>query len=436
MALTIKKVAKLLRRGEPGRHSDKGGLEGVKGLRLVVAGRNAAHWELRYQLRGRTRWMGLGSARTFSLDEARQRAKEARQKLTDKVDPLDLRKAERAKQSLAAARELTFSEASQQYFDQHEAKWRNARHRAQFISSLQQYAFPLIGTLSVRAIDTGLVLKVLEQKIAAARGHSAGTFWASRTTTAGRVRNRIEGVLDWATVRGYRSGDNPARWSGHLENVLPERNRIARIEHHPALPYAQLPGFLAELRRREGSAARGLEFAILTAARTGEVIGATWNEIDLAQAVWTVPANRIKGGVEHRVPLSPAALALLRVLPTEEGNPHLFVGPRSGGLSNAALNSVLQRMERTNITVHGFRSTFRDWAAEQTNYPREVAERALAHKLRDRTEAAYERTDHFNKRRRLINEWAKFCSNTAKGDGLVIQLQEVRRDQISGANAP
>ena len=433
MALTIKKVAKLLRQGEPGRHSDKGGLEGVKGLRLVVAGRNAAHWELRYQLRGRTRWMGLGSARTFSLEEARQRAKEARQKLTDKVDPLEARRAERAEQDLAAARELTFAEAAQQYFDQHETKWRNARHRAQFISSLRQYAFPLISNLSVRAIDTGLVLKVLEQKVAAARGHPAGTFWASRTTTAGRVRNRIEGVLDWATVRGYRSGDNPARWSGHLENVLPKRNRIARIEHHPALRYDHLPGFLAELRLREGSAARALEFAILTAARTGEVIGATWNEIDLQQAVWTVPANRIKGGIEHRVPLSEAALDLLRALPIEEGNPHLFVGPRSGGLSNAALNSVLQRMERSDITVHGFRSTFRDWAAEQTNYPREVAERALAHKLRDRTEAAYERTDHFNKRRRLMAEWAKFCTTAGSARAEVIALQEVRDETEEAA---
>jgi len=428
MALTLKKVAKLVRKGEPGRYSDNGGLDGVKGLRLVVAGKNAAHWELRFQLHGRVRWMGLGSARTFTLDQARQRAKAARQLLTDKIDPLDIRRAERTKEKLAAVKKLSFAEAAQQYFDQNEAKWRNAKHRAQFIGSLHQYAIPIIGDLPVAALDTGLVLRVLEQKLPAARGAPSGSLWATRTVTANRVRNRIETVLAWAGARGYRTGDNPARWTGHLDAVLPGRGEIAKVEHHPALPYRDLPAFLEDLRLREGSAAQALEFAILTAARTGEVIGATWNEISIEEGVWTVPANRIKGGVEHRVPLSEPALDILRAPPTEEGNPHVFVGPRSGGLSNAALNSVLERMGRSDITVHGMRSSFRDWAAEQTNYPREVAERALAHKLKDKSEAAYERTDHFSKRRRLMAEWAKFCTTPRSAAAKVVPLQEARHE--------
>jgi integrase len=436
MALTLKKVAKLVRKGERGRHSDNGGLDGVKGLRLVVAGKNAAHYELRFQLHGRVRWMGLGSARTFTLDQVRQRAKAARQLLTDKIDPLDTRRAERANEKLAAVKTLTFGEAAQQYFDQNEAKWRNPKHRAQFIGSLRVYVFPIIGDLPVAALDTGLVLKVLEQKLPAARGAPSGSLWATRTVTANRVRNRIETVLAWAGARGYRTGDNPARWTGHLDAVLPGRGEIAKVEHHPALPYRQLPAFLADLHLREGSAARALELAIFTAARTGEVIGATWNEIDLGEAVWTVPANRIKGGIEHRVPLSGPALDLLRALPTEDGNPHVFVGPRAGGLSTAALNSVLQRMGQSEITVHGFRSTFRDWAAEQTNYAREVAERALAHKLKDQSEAAYARTDHFNKRRRLMADWARFCGNPHNAGGRVIRISGVRHEQIYSATAP
>jgi len=420
MALTLKKVAKLVRKGEHGRYSDNGGLDGVKGLRLVVAGKNAAHYELRFQLHGRVRWMGLGSARTFTLDQVRQRAKAARQLLTDKIDPLDTRRAERANEKLASVNKLTFAEAAQQYFDQHEGDWRNAKHRAQFIGSLRQYAFPIIGELPVAALDTGLVLMVLEQKVPAARSAPSGSLWATRTVTANRVRNRIEMVLDWAGVRGYRTGDNPARWTGHLKTTLPSRGKIAKVEHHPALTYDDLPGFFLALGKREETAAQALQFAILTAARTAEVIGAQWSEIDLEEAVWTIPAGRMKAGKEHRVPLSPVAVQLLRNLPREDSNPFVFIGPRQGGLSNAAMSKVLKRMRfQDAITVHGFRSTFRDWAAERTNFPNEVVEQALAHSITNAVERAYRRGDLFNKRKALMAAWSKFATTTTDGAKII-----------------
>jgi integrase len=344
--------------------------------------------------------MGLGPLHTVNLKEARERARRARQRLLDGTDPLDARKAERAAQALEAARSLAFEEAAQQYFEAHEKKWRNAKHRAQFLSSLRAYAFPKIGRLPVADIDLGLVLKVIEP------------IWRDKTETANRVRGRIESVLDWAAVRGYRTGENPARWRGHLEHVLPARGRIARPNHHPAMPYADLPAFMLALTQREGVAARALEFAILTAARTGEVIGATWDEIDLAAKVWIIPARRMKGGREHRVPLSDRALQILKSLPHEEGNNHVFIGLRGYRLSNTAMAALLKRMGRDNTTVHGFRSTFRDWAAERTNYPNHVVEMALAHVIDNRVEAAYRRGDLFEKRRRLMAEWSRYCLST------------------------
>jgi integrase len=254
----------------------------------------------------------------------------------------------------------------------------------------------------VAAIDTGLVLKCIEP------------IWQQKTETASRVRGRIESVLDWATVRGYRTGDNPARWKGHLAEVLPARSQIQKPNHHAALPFAEVPEFVAALTKREGVAARALEFTILTAARTGEVIGARWEEIDTAAKLWTVPAGRIKGGREHRVPLSDRVLDVLRALPTERGNDFVFIGP------NMALAAVLKRMARDDITVHGFRSTFRDWAAERTNYPNHVVEMALAHVVGNKVEAAYRRGDLFDKRRRLMGEWARYCTTPlAKGNNVV-----------------
>lgn len=389
MPLTALRVAKAKR---VGRYGDG------QGLYLQVTNAGVKSWLLRFERNGRERWMGLGPLHTFSLKEARDRARKARQQLLDGIDPLDARKAERAAQALEAARALTFDEATRQYFDQHERKWRNAKHRQQFLNTLATYAFPKIGRLSVAAIDTGLVLKCLEP------------IWHEKTETANRVRSRIESVLDWATVRGYRHGDNPARWKGHLDNVLPARGQIQKTNHHAALPYADLPAFMTALKQREGVAARALEFTILTAARTGEVIGATWDEIDLTAKVWTVPAGRIKGGREHRVPLSDRAVAILKSLPCEDRNKFVFIGPRTGGLSNMAMASVLDRMGCGDVTVHGFRSTFRDWAAESTGYPNHVVEMALAHVIGDKVEAAYRRGDLFDKRRKLMGDWAKFCA--------------------------
>jgi integrase len=390
MALTTKRIAKL---SKPGRYGDG------HGLYLQVMSRTNRSWLLRYDRNGRgERWMGLGPLHTIDLAEARERARKARQQLLDGVDPLDARKAEHAARSVEAARTITFEKAAQAYYDAHERKWRNRKHAAQFLSSLKAHAFPKIGGLPVASIDTGLVLKVVEP------------IWGDITETASRVRGRIESVLDWATVRGYRTGDNPARWRGHLSEVLPAREQIQKTKHHAALPFADLPEFVATLHEREGVAARALEFTILTAARTGEVIGATWVEIDLEQKVWTVPAGRIKGGREHRVPLSERALEILRALPREKNNRFVFIGPRKGGLSNMAMTSTLLRMERGDITVHGFRSTFRDWAAERTNYPNHVVEMALAHVVGDKVEAAYRRGDLFAKRARLMAEWARYCA--------------------------
>ena len=371
-------------------------------------------WLLRYERNGRERWMGLGPLHTVSLSEARDRARRARLQLLDGIDPLEARRAQRTQQALAAARALTFEEAARQYFDQHERKWRNTKHRAQFLSTLAMYAFPKIGNLPVAAIDVGLVLKVIEP------------IWQSKTETASRVADRgSRSVLDWATVRGYRSGDNPARWRGHLDNVLPARGRIQKTNHHPALPFTDIPEFMTALGRREGIAARALEFTILTAARTGEVIGATWNEIDLDAKVWTVPAGRIKGGRDHRVPLSDRVVRILKSLPQEAKNPFVFIGSRRGGLSNMAMASVLARMRRAQFTVHGFRSTFRDWAAEHTSYANHIVEMALAHVVGNKVEAAYRRGDLFDKRRRLMADWARFCMTTpAAQSSLVVPLRQ------------
>ena len=389
MALTLKRVLGLT---TPGRYHDE------RGLYLRVASPTNRHWLLRYQRNGRERWLGLGSAHDVDLKTARVRARDARQKLWDGIDPIDARKKERTAQALEAARTITFEKAAIAYFDAHADSWRNAKHRAQFLSSFKVYAFPIIGRLPVADIDVSLVLKVIEP------------IWHDKTETANRVRRRIESVLDWTTVRGYRTGDNPARWKGYIENVLPPRGKIQKTIHHAALPFADLPAFMTALMQREGVAARALEFTILNASRTGEVIGATWAEIDLKERVWTIPPGRIKGGREHRVPLSDRAVELLQALPREADNPFVFIGPRQGGLSNMAMASVLGRMGRDDdITVHGFRSTFRDWAAERTSYPNHVVEMALAHVIGDKVEAAYRRGDLFEKRKRLMTDWAKYC---------------------------
>jgi integrase len=397
--LTAKRIEQLKKK--PGRYRDD------RGLYLRVFSPRNAGWVLRYERHGRERMMSLGPLHTVTLAQARERARDARLLLLDGVDPLEQKKSLKAERALQANRALTFEEAARQYFDQHEKKWRNPKHRAQFISTLNTYAFPKIGKLAVGAVDTGQILRVLEQKHA---DYPDTRLWEAVPETANRVRGRVEAILDWATVRGLRTGDNPARWRGHLANVLPARAQIQKPQHHAALPYSELPKFMTALNEREGIAAKALAFTILTAARTSESIGARWDEIDLKAKTWTVPAGRIKGGREHRVPLSDRALQLLKALPHEEDNAFVFIGPRSNGLSNMAMANVLDRMGRGDITVHGFRSCFMDWAHEQTAYAKVVIDQALAHVVGDKVEAAYRRGDLFDKRRRLMADWGKYCA--------------------------
>jgi integrase len=367
-------------------------------------------WICRYMLDGRARSMGLGPSELVSLGEARDRAVAARKLLLDGIDPIEARNAERLQAKLAAASTMTFKECGKAYIAAHETGWRNAKHRQQWRNTLDTYVYPLIGALPVQAIDTALVMKILEP------------IWTAKPETAGRVRGRIESILDWAKVRQFRSGDNPARWRGHLDKLLPQKRKIHKVRHQPAMPYRDVPAFMAELRRQTSTSARALEFTVLAAVRTGETTGATWPEIDRAAKIWTIPARRIKAERDHRVPLSDRALAILDDLPREKGNDHVFIGGRTGrGLSDMAMLELLRGMAGDSYTVHGFRSSFRDWAAEQTNYPRELAEVELAHALKDKTEAAYQRGDLLEKRRRMMNAWARYGASLAHADGAVVE---------------
>jgi integrase len=362
-------------------------------------------WIFRYQLNGRSREMGLGAVNAISLAEARRKAQAARALLVDRIDPIDARNAQRAAEALDRARTITFADCASRYVEAHRAGWRNAKHQYQWKQTLGDAYCAPIASLPVSDIDTGLVLKVLEP------------IWTEKPETATRLRARLERVLDWATTRGYRKGANPARWRGHLSTLLPALKKRQRVRHHPALPYEQIGQFIAELRKQGGTAARALEFTILAAARTGEVVNATPDEFDLDKGVWTVPAGRMKGGVEHRVPLPPRAVEIVRAQP--EGV-YVFPGGKGGRpLSNMAMLALLRRMGREDLTVHGFRSSFRDWAAECTTYPHQVCEKALAHAVSDATEAAYRRGDLFEKRRRLMAEWATHCGRPAKAAKVV-----------------
>jgi len=368
------------------------------GLYLQVSRSGSKSWLYRFMLRGRAREMGLGSVHDCSLAEAREKAAEARKRVREWIDPIDVRDAERRHIALEEARSMTFSKCAEAFIEAHRAGWKNAKHASQWTNTLETYCGLVFGTLPVQTVDTALVCKVLEP------------MWTKKSETANRLRARIEKVLDWATVRGYRQGDNPARWRGHLDKLLPALQKSKRVKHHPALPYQQIGEFMAVLREQKGIAARALEFTILTATRTSEVTGARWDEINQSANIWTIQENRMKAGKEHRVPLSPPALALVKTMRAARLGDYLFPGKRDNApLSNMAMLALLRRMEQKNVTVHGFRSSFRDWTSERTNYPREVSEMALAHAIGDKVEAAYRRGDLFEKRRRLMNEWAKFC---------------------------
>ncbi len=404
-ALTVSRIKK------PGLHPDGAGLY------LQISKSGAKSWLYRFMLDGNARYMGLGSYPTVSLGEARAKADVARKLRSEGVDPIEARQEARAKARLDAAKAITFKDAAERYIAAHEPGWRNAKHAAQWRATLETYAHPILGSLPVQAVDVGLVLKVLEP------------IWATKTETASRVRGRIEAVLDWAAARKYRHGDNPARWRGHLDKLLPKRSKVRKVRHHPALPYAEVGPFMEDLRQEQGTAARAFEFLILTACRTGEVIGARAREFDLKQKIWTVPPERTKASRAHRVPLSAPALALVEEVIRAAEDPDAFVLPgikEGRPLSNMAMLKLLDRMGRADLTAHGFRSTFRDWAAERTNYPREVAEMALGHAVGDKVEAAYRRGDLFEKRRRLMEEWAKFCGIKATA-GKVVKLRERHR---------
>ena len=388
--LTALAVEKLKRHGY---HADGGGLY------LQVSRSGSKSWVFRYMLNHRSRDMGLGSLHDVSLEQARTKAKRCRALLDLKEDPILHRQAADQDRALKAASAKTFDECAAAFIETHRAAWKNAKHAAQWENTLATYASPIFGKLPLQAVDDVLVLKVLEP------------IWRTKTETASRVRGRIELVLDWAKARKYRTGENPARWRGHLDKLLPKRSKIAPPKNHPAIPYEQAPEFLSALRTRQGIAPKALEFVILTAARVSEAVNATWDEVDTRARTWTVPASRMKAAKSHRVPLSDAALRVITEMRAQKQTDFIFPGWRiKRAITGAACLKLLRDMGRRDLTVHGFRSTFRDWCAEQTAYPRDVCEMALAHTINNRTEAAYRRGDLFEKRARLMCDWATYLA--------------------------
>jgi integrase len=364
------------------------------GLYQRITPQGGRTWVFRYMHQRRPHSMGLGSV---TLADARAKVFAARALLNDNQEPLAKARATRLAKAAELASTTTFKQAATEFIDGHKSGWKNAKHAAQWTATLEAYVYPFFGNVSVANIDAPMVIKVLKP------------IWSTKNETARRLRGRIEAVLDWAKVHEMRSGENPARWRGGLQHALPARPRSSLVKHHPALPYGEIADFIAALRAEEGTAARCLEFTILTAARTGEAIGARWEEINLKAATWTIPELRIKARREHRVPLSPAALALLKTQAKIRQGDFVFAGRRPGrGLSNTTMAALLKRMKRGDITVHGFRSTFKNWCSEQTNFPNEVSEMALAHAIGDKVEAAYRRGDLLDKRVQLMREWAGF----------------------------
>lgn len=400
-------------------HSDGAGLY----LRVTRDGNKS--WVFVFPFPGykSPREMGLGSYPAVSLERAREYAEEARVDVRNGIDPIEKKRNRRQSAALERGKAMTFDQCASAYIEANRAGWKNKKHADQWENTLNTYASPIIGKLPVDAIDTGLVLKVLEFE----------QLWTTKPETASRVRGRIEAVLGWATVRKYRTGDNPAQWRNHLDKVLPARSAVAKVEHHPALPFQRIGSFTESLREQPGIAARALEFTILTATRTNETVSATWREFDLDDCVWTIPAERMKAEKEHRVPLSQRAIDLVKeMLPLKKSETSpVFLSPNDKALSNAAMAAVMKRMNKArtdnnlprwkdptsgrDAVPHGFRSTFRDWAGETTAYPKEVIEHAISHQLKDKAEAAYARGTLFDKRRRLMDEWAKYCNTVATG---------------------
>jgi integrase len=402
--LTVAQV----KHASPGRHGDG------RGLYLQVIG-GSRTWVLRYEHRKRERWMGLGSLEFVTLAQAREQAFELRRKLKqEKIDPLEHRRAAVVGARIAALTGSTFEQVARRCIEMKSSEWRGDGSRREWLSTLERYAFPVIGSLPVSSVDAMLVYRVLEP------------IWSTKPHVGQRLRERIEAVLDYAKGMKLRSGENPALWRGNLEHMLPKANRTSR-KHHPALPYAEVPRFLAELRALPGVAARALEFTVLTAVRTGEARFARWSEFDVAACVWTIPGERMKGDKEHRVPLSDRALAILAELPREAAADAVFPGRSNGGFINQdAMADVLAKL-RPDVTVHGFRSTFRDWAAETTHHPNHVLEMALAHAIPSAVEKSYRRGDLFEKRTRLMQEWCDYCRRIEEPAGVVVPMRRNER---------
>jgi integrase len=386
-ALTISRITKR------GFHS----VGGVAGLMLQVQHSNARSWVLRATVGSKRRDMGLGGYPDVTLAGARDAARDARALIDKGIDPIEHRRAAKAALCAAQGKAITFKACAEAYISAHELGWKNEKHRAQWTSSLTTYAYPTIGHLAVREVSLDHVMAILQP------------LWKGKTVSAYRLRGRIEQIIDFATARGYRDGSNPARWRGHLDKLLAAPTKVAKVRHHAAMPLSEMGAFMKQLRAQPGTGARALEFLILTAARSGEVRGATWKEIDFDARVWTVPFERMKAGKEHRVALSGAAIKLLSALSRTDSKSLVFPSAVGGPLSDMTLLATMRRMG-ANAVPHGFRSTFRDWAAECTNYPRDAAEMALAHAIGDKVEAAYRRGDLFEKRKLMMADWAAFCA--------------------------
>jgi integrase len=377
------------------------------GLYAFIAAPGSGSWVFRYGGKN----MGLGPMAVVSLADARERARECRELRARGLDPKAERAAGHAAAKVAAARAITFDQCAAAYIESHAPGWRNPKSRVQWTSTLASYASPVFGALPVDAIDTGMVMRALQP------------LWPTKNETASRLRGRIESVLSWAKVHGYRDGANPAQWRGHLDVLLPARGKVRKVEHYAALPYAELPAFLRDLRGRSGVTAPALEFTILCATRTSETLNATWSEFDLHNAVWTIPAERMKMDKEHRVPLCDRAAAIVADMQAAKCSDFVFPGARRGKpLSDMALLTLLRRMGRGDLTTHGFRSSFRDWISECTSFSGELAEAALAHAVGNRVEAAYRRGDLFEKRRRLMQAWGDYASG-ARASGEVVELR-------------
>jgi integrase len=358
----------------------------------------AKSWIFRFTAAGgKERYMGLGPVDVVGLADAREKTAECRKLRYEGTDPIEQKRSQRASKAVQQAKTMTFDQCAEAYMAAHLASWKHPGHAKQWKQSLANYVSPVFGSLPVQEIDVGLVMKVI------------GPIWATKTETASRVRGRIESILDWAAAHKFRDKDNPARWKGHLESLLPRRTKVRTVQHYAALPYAMIPEFMEDLRGRPLVHAPTLEFTVLTAGRTSEVLSAPWSEIDLMARTWTIPANRMKGGREHRVPLSDPAIAVLERMKAKRENDYIFPGEQRAKASHTALLLVLERMGHGDLTVHGLRSTFRDWAAECTDFPSHVVEMALAHAIGNGVEAAYRRGDLFEKRRQLMDAWAHFC---------------------------